>query len=437
MSDKKGDLGNIFEQAWSSTLIKTNSTNFKKTGEIGDLENVRSFSEYLKEPGSFATKIDMERRMDDKLKKYLVMTVVDKDHRSDDGNVDLLTDNKGHDIAMIYIKDENLVVEVSPEVLKNNKAFLGQAAISNDGSKIEVGDLEELSKIMEPDSIEKLIEQIEKYDSVKMRSREDARNRIKDLSEEEKERADVGGDLDEGKDTKAEQEKQEEEKSEEELEQEAEEAGISGETDLDVIVRICRENNLRPADIKQTLTVVDPATIDNDENNRTNVDRNGGMVLMLRFKNKEAGVGPDNIYIVQDGKMLPSDKIDNEKMTEIMTQNEGNSQVQELDDDRIEEVLEEIIQLELEYQEQLDLINSSNAENKQEMLQTLEDKYKDKVRETVRSNDPEISGSEIIEAKAEEKIEDQKEAAEEQSKEEQAGEETEAFVVPGKRKIEF
>ena len=439
MSDKKGDLGNIVEQAWSSALIKTNSTNFKKTGEIGDVENVRSFSQYLKEPGSFATKIDMERRMDDKLKKYLVMTVVDKNHRSDDGNVDLLTDNKGHDIAMIYIKDENLVVEVSPEVLKNNKAFLGQAAISNDGSKIEIGNLEELSKIMEPDSIEKIIEQIEKYDSVKMRSRDDARNRVKDLPEKDKEKADVGGDLDKGKDTKAEEEKKAEEKSEEELEQEAEEAGISGETDLDVIVKICKENGLSPADIKQTLTVVDPATIENDENNRTNVNSNGGMVLMLRFKNKEAGTGPDDIYMVQDGKMLPSDKIDNEKMTEIMTQNEGNPQVHALDDDRVEDVLEELIQIELEYQEQLELINSTNAENKEEMMETIEVKYKGKVRECIRNHNPEIDGHEEIENIAKERIENKKEKVEEEEEEEEKEEEEEikAFEVPGQRKRGF
>ena len=76
------------------------------------------------------------------------MTVDDKENRSDDRKVNLLTDNKGYDIAMIYIRDENVVVEVSPEVLKNNKAFLRQASISNDRSKIEVGDLEELDRVI-------------------------------------------------------------------------------------------------------------------------------------------------------------------------------------------------------------------------------------------------------------------------------------------------
>lgn len=399
MGKKVSDLG-LVEQAWSSALIKTNSTNFKKTGEIGDVEDVRSFSQYLKEPGSFATRVDMDRRMDDKLKKFLVMTVDDKEHRSDDGKVDLLTDNKGHDIAMIYIRDENVVVEVSPEVLKNNKNFLGQAAISNDGTKIEVGNLEELSKVMEPDSVEKLVEQIEKYDSVKIRSRDDARNRIKDLPEKDKEKADVGGDLDDGKKTEA------QEKSEQELKAEAEEAGLSEDSDLDVILKICKDNELNPADIKQTLTVTDPATIENDSDNRTNVDPNGGMVLMLRFKNKEAGAGADDVYMVQDGKLLPSNKIDNEKMSEVMTQNEGKPQVDGLKDDRLEIVLKEIIQIKAEYEEQIEMIESSNAENKDETLEKVTDKTKEKIKACLGKYEPEIDRSDEIQNAAEKDVEE-------------------------------
>lgn len=427
MEKKVSDLG-LVEQAWSSALIKTNSTNFKKTGEIGDMEDVRTFSQYLKEPGSFATRVDMDRRMDDKLKKFLVMTVDDKEHRSDDGKVDLLTDNKGQDIAMIYIRDENVVVEVSPEVLKNNKAFLGQAAISNDGTKIEIGNLEELSKVMKPDSVEKLVEQIEKYDSVKIRSRDDARNRVKDLPEKDKEKADVGGALDDGKETEA------QEKSEQELEAEAEEAGLSESSDLDAIIKICKENDLSPADIKQTLTVVDPATIENDSDNRTNVDPNGGMVLMLRFKNKEAGAGPDDVYIVQDGKLLPSNSVDNEKMSEIMTQNEGNSQVDELDDDRVEDVLEEIIQIKLEHDEQVETINSSNAENKEEMLQEAEERTKGKIKDCLKKYDPEVDKSDEIQNVAEKDVEETSEEALKEDTKEIEDDEPEAFEVPGKLK---
>ena len=422
MEKKISDLS-LVEQAWSSALIKTNSTNFKRTGEIGDVEDVRSFSQYLKELGSFATRVDMDRRMDDKLKKYLVMTVDDKEHRSDDGKVDLLTDNKGYDIAMIYIRDENVVVEVSPEVLKNNKAFLRQASISNDRSKIEVGDLEELSRVMEPDSVEKIIEQIEKYDSVKIRNRDDARNRIKGLPEKDKERADVGGDLNDGIETEA------QEKSEEELAEEAEEAGLSESSDLDTIIKICKENDLSPQDIKQTLTVVDPATIENDSDNRTNVDPNGGMVLMLRFKNKEAGAGPDNVYIIQNGELLPSNAIDNDKMSEIMTQNEGNPQVHELDDDRLEKVLAEITQIKLEYDKQVETIESSNAENKQEMLAAIADKAKEKIKDCLGKYDPEIDKSAEIEAKESNEIESKTE----ETAQEIDDDEPEAFEVPGKR----
>jgi hypothetical protein len=395
------DLG-FFEQAWSSALIKTNSTNFKNSGEIGDMEDVRTFSQYLKELESFGTKVDLDKRMDDKLKKYLVMTVDDKDHRSDEnvGKVNLLTDEKGYDIAMIYIKNENIVVEVSPEVLKNNNAFLGKATISNDGTKKEVEDFNELTKIMEPNSVKKIVEQIEKYDSIKIRSRDDARNRIKGLSEEEKEKVDVAGDLKNSNDDK-------ESKSEEELEKEAEESNLGVTSDLDLIVKICKENDLNPSDIKQTLSVVDPATIENTDENKTNVDPNGGMVLMLRLKNKEAGVGPDNVYVIQNGKLLPSNSIDNDKMSEIMKQNEGNNEVHELDDDRVEKVLEEIVETRLEYEQQIDTINSSNAENKEEMLGKASEIAKDKIDDCLEKyNNPKIVGNKEIKDKANDEIKD-------------------------------
>ncbi len=389
---EKNNSLDIFERAWGSALIKTNSTFFKQTGEIGDANDVSTLYDYAKtNPNAFTNKISAEKRFDDKLRKFYVMEVDDKTGRGDNNKATILTDNKGQDIALIYIRDSQVVVEVSPALLKNNEKMLKLASISENGQMLEIGNVEELSKIMEPDSLDKIVDQIEKYDSVKMRGRDDARNRVKDLGIEEKEKAGVSGDL-----NKEESKEKTDEFSEEEIEEVLQEQNIE-DSELDIIVKVCREKGLDPRNIKQTAEVQSPKDLIEDiDNDRTKVNPSGGKVTVLRFKNGDVSQNADKIFMIQDGQMLPADDSNNEKIETILNDNKGdNIRIRDFDDPRTPKVLAEIAQLRIEYENEVDNIKNVNSANDpeslNELLDRLEEKYKGEIDKIIEREDPEVT----------------------------------------------
>lgn len=389
---EKNNSLDLFERAWGSALIKTNSTFFRMTGEIGDANDVSTLYDYVqKNPNAFTNKISGEKRFDDKLRKYYVMEVDDKTGRGDNNKATILTDNKGQDIALIYIRDSQVVVEVSPSLLKNNEKMLKLASISENGHMLEIGNVEELSKIMEPDSLDKIVDQIEKYDSVKMRGRDDARNRVKDLGIEEKERAEVVGDLNEDKETA------ENELSEEEMKAQMQEQNIET-SELDAIVIICKEYGLDPRNIKQTAEVQSPKDLIEDiDNDKARVNPSGGKVTVLRFKNGDMSQSADKIFMIQDGNPLPADDTNNEKVETILNENKGdNVRIHNFDDPREAKVLAEIAQLKMEYDNIVAQLTSPNQENNDEDYINQEiakatNTYKEKIDSVLRMQDPEIT----------------------------------------------
>lgn len=411
---EKNNSLDIFERAWGSALIKTNSTFFKMTGEIGDAADVSTLYDYVKtNPNAFTNKISAEKRFDDKLRKYYVMEVDDKTGRGDNNKATILTDNKGQDIALIYIRDSQVVVEVSPSLLKNNEKMLKLASISENGQMLEIGNVEELAKIMEPNSLDKIVEQIEKYDSVKMRGRDDARNRVKDLGIEEKERAAVGGDLNDGKEV------EEDELSEEEIEETLQEQNIES-SELDAIVKVCREHGLDPRNIKQTAEVQSPKDLIEDiDNDKARVNPGGGKVTVLRFKNGDMSQNADKIFMIQDGKMLPADDSNNKKVETILDENKGdNVRIHNFDDPREAEVLAEIAQLKIDYENEIDNIKNINAANDpeslNELLDRITDKYKGEVDTLLDGYNPEVTHDEQIRNEATTDIDVTKEQAEDE-----------------------
>lgn len=411
---EKNNSLDLFERAWGSALIKTNSTFFRMTGEIGDAADVSTLYDYVqKNPNAFTNKISAEKRFDDKLRKYYVMEVDDKTGRGDNNKATILTDNKGQDIALIYIRDSQVVVEVSPSLLKNNEKMLKLASISENGQMLEIGNVEELTKIMEPDSLDKIVDQIEKYDSVKMRGRDDARNRVKDLDIEEKERAEVGGDLNNGKKV------EENELSEEEIEETLQEQNIET-SELDAIVKVCREHGLDPRNIKQTAEVQSPKDLIEDiDNDRARVNPSGGKVTVLRFKNGDMSQSADKIFMIQDGKMLPADDSNNKKVETILDENKGdNVRIHNFDDPREAEVLAEIAQLKMDYENEIDSIKNISAANDQESLNDLldrvTDKYKDEVEGLLDGYNPEVTHDDQIKDEATADIDATKEQAEDE-----------------------
>lgn len=426
---EKNNSLDMFERAWGSALIKTNSTFFRQTGEIGDANDVSTLYDYVKtHPNAFTNKIDSEKRMDDKLRKYYVMEVDDKTGRGDNNKATILTNNKGEDIALIYIRDSQVVVEVSPSLLKNNEKMLKLASISESGQMLEIGNVEELSKIMEPDSLDKIVDQIEKYDSVKMRGRDDARNRVKDLGIEEKERGEVAGDLNDGKEPQEQDQEQEEELTDEEITETLQEQNIP-DSELDVIVKICREHGLDPKNIKQTAEVQSPTDLIEDiDNDRAKVNPGGGNVTILRFKNGDLSEGTDKIFMIQDGQMLPQDDSNNEKVETILDENKGdNVKIHNFDDPRETEVLAQIAQLKIDYENEIDNIKSANVANDQdslnELLDKVTDKYKGEVDIVLDGYTPEVTHDDQIKEEAVTDINATKENAEDEISEQEQPEE--------------
>ena len=111
---EEGKINNsldIFERAWASALIKTNSTNFKETGENGDASNITTLYDFVNDPEiARIAGIDSDTRKSDKFRKFYVMRDVYDDNGR--GNVNLICDNKGHDVLMLYIEEEGLVIEL-------------------------------------------------------------------------------------------------------------------------------------------------------------------------------------------------------------------------------------------------------------------------------------------------------------------------------------
>lgn len=427
---EKNNSLDIFERAWGSALIKTNSTFFRMTGEIGDAGDVSTLYDYVqKNPNAFTNKISAEKRFDDKLRKYYVMEVDDKTGRGDNNKATILTDNKGQDIALIYIRDSQVVVEVSPSLLKNNEKMLKLASISENGQMLEIGNVGELAKIMEPDSLDKIVDQIEKYDSVKMRGRDDARNRVKDLGIEEKERAEVGGDLNDGKEVNQE----EEELSEEEIEETLQEQNIET-SELDAIVKVCKEHVLDPRNIKQTAEVQSAKDLIEDiDNDRTRVNPAGGKVTVLRFKNGDLSQSSDKIFMIQDGQLLPADSANDEKVSTILDENKGdNVRIHNFDDPRETEVLAEIAELKMDYESEIENIKSIDAANDpeslNELLDRVTDKYKDEIEGLLDGYNPEVTHDEQIKDDAITDIDATKEQAEDEINDKEEPEEDEEKV---------
>ena len=63
----------------------------------------------------------------------------------------------------------------------------------------------------------------------------------------------------------------------------------------------------------------------------------------MRFRNKEAAGGADEVVLVQDGQILPEDKRNNATMANLMEQNKGNgTKVHDFRDNREEDFKEDV-----------------------------------------------------------------------------------------------
>lgn len=435
MDGKEGFLSSLstVEKAWNLAKVSMNSTNFKRFGENADLERVQTLYDYCKNQTLRDGQLrDSDALEDDKLRNYFVVTVDDPTGMSADGKVDLIVDAKGHDIAITYVGDDGVKFEISPEIIKNNGKMLENLKFAVDMNP------QDIAKLISPKDMDQLIREIHKNDTVAMRSVDDAKNRADDYDKDEK-RAKVKLDAKE----KGEVDKDEQEKRKEMDEQMKNNKDIPQNMYSD-IMKICMENDLNPNDLKQSLTVKEPASIMNQiDNSKTMIKENGGEVTMLRFKNKEIGSNADRVFMVQGGQLLRADEANDAKMTEIMEDHKGNGdKITNLEDTRLENLKAELEAEKEKYlaeREEIEMEAKSYegrmskediAANKAHRISELDARYSKDVTEICDSYAP--PKTEEIAEMEEDTIEEAEEEAEQQTEAEYTDDDF--FDENGKRK---
>lgn len=338
MEEKVNTILSPIEQAWTFAKVDMNSNYFKKFGGISNMNRVRTLYDYYKGQGfREGENKDEDLKNSDKTKNYFVITIDDPTGRSADGKIDLIVDASGHDVAITYVGEDGVKFEISPDIIKNNAEMLKNLDLGIDMNPADV------AKMIAPKDMDALVREIEKHDTVAMRSSDDAKVRADEYDREKADQVTVDakekGSVDEERDA--------------EIDAELKENSDIPQEMYSDIYKICIENDLNPKDLKQSLTIVDPnALIGQIDNSITDVRENGGEVTVLRFKNKEAGANTDRIFMVQGGQLLRADEANDQKMSELMEEHKGNGvKVEDFEDTRMEELEARLEKLKLEYDE--------------------------------------------------------------------------------------
>ncbi|MBR3512139.1 MAG: hypothetical protein IKN74_04185 [Clostridia bacterium] len=329
------DLG-YFEKCWAAACIKQNSTFYKDNGEQGDANDCMSLYEYCKFRGvdvkSAFQGIDMDVKSDESLMKFYVMKCgPGKDGLGEGQGVDIVTDNSGRDICRVYFEGNELKVDIAKHIRDKNLKILKKASISKDGTTIEIGDVQELEKILEPTTFKGVVMALAKNGTLELKGKEYARKVIKEanLSKEEIERAGLKGEL---------REAQGKEESEEDKEEEPEVAIDDQTADL------IRDNGLKPGRVMEIKENVNPEVLAGMTND-SRVLPNGGPVTLIRYNDSDGSTLNNKVLIVQDGQMLRHNGENDQKMTEVMKANRGEDNMYGLIDTVSEDMRAEILEI--------------------------------------------------------------------------------------------
>ena len=313
-----GDVVNTgltgFDKAMGIAKAGMNSNWFNKLGQNSDMDHIQTLDEYYRKSLEREGKaFDTDKADDDKLKQYLVITVLDPNHEfSEDGQVDIIIDSTGHDVAISFLGPDGQKLELSDKIAENNEQMLEGVLISSGNMSVD-----DLKKFMKIDSLDKLVTEIETNDSVEYVSERDAAERVN------KKNPDLGA---REKDPKEKEEGEKEgELSAEEIEAKAKEMKGIPEEELSIIVKVCKENGLDPSKLKQALTFEDPNVLLQDmDNTRTDLNPYNGEVLALRFRDDGAS-GKDKVILIQNNQQLKYDSGNDQSLSEMMEKNKGNN----------------------------------------------------------------------------------------------------------------
>ena len=328
--DINSDLG-LLERAMETSKAYQNSNFVRKYDGSLDMNKAETLHHYVNKNDLQFAGISKDAKDSDELRRYIVIPMqISKNKDELGGNVTvlLILDPKGHDVGIQYEDETGKKFMLSDKIKANNDKILSA------GNLDKVFTKEQLEEEFGIKSLEDVVDKVSKGKHIGLLNGKEVVDRMSGKQPEDK----------------SDQEK-DEEKALEEVPEE-----MRG-----TIAEICKKTGMNISDLKQTLTIRNPETlIDDIENNKTRVDKNGGEVIALRFRNKEAGTGPDEIILVQGENILPRDEKNNEILTNIMEQNKGNGiKVDNFEDNREEEFKEAVQKILDEAEEKKQILMSA------------------------------------------------------------------------------
>jgi len=294
MEEKKHNSLSPIEKSWilANTYMKSNE--IKRLNGIPQTEDISTLSDYLKNNPDEAMGIDEDTINNNRLKKTYVIAVNVKESK-----IYLIVDSDYEDLAIIDNSNEN-----SLRITDNVKAKIMEKIESSQLVENGIRLKSTLEKELIPDeefNLKDLSEKIADGEKLEPRNDRDILRRHHIYNGQEV--------------TEEELKKEQEEKEREEI------SGSFPGQYKGAIKEYCDKAGMDPGNIKQTLTVLEPKSI-TDKLDGERLSEMGGPIIVLRFRNKEAGMGSDKIAMLQPGTGMVEDR------------NKYNKEISHLMDDR-------------------------------------------------------------------------------------------------------
>ena len=350
-------------QIWDTTKTYMNSSMVKKYDGVLSPETSQGLGNFLMtNPKAMGLGISQEAKTDDRLQKYNIIQMYPtkrKDEFENLNDVYIITDEHGHDIG-IYKADKNEFV-LSDKIQKANEKIIGEFPESS---------RELLMQKYTIRNLEELTDKLAKGEEVVLASKEQAQD---DIEEEYEKQGLAVGDGTTNQDP-------EEEKAIQALP-----ADMRAE-----VIEQCRERNIK---IKNVLVVDEPESVATQIGEKDNHIRpNGGPVILVQAKSGGLDSAED-VYMFQDGQELPDTQTHEDRLLELMNQNQNTGYVIDLEDNREDEILEALDQAILEYEEKMQIANSMpEGEDKDKAISFARETLKSEAYQVTEDYVPDSDG---------------------------------------------
>lgn len=368
---ENSDLG-LSARAWDAAKTYTSSNFVKRHDGAIDQDSIETLSNFCKEHGIETFGMDMDTKADDRLLKYTIKKVVPIKHLDEIENhmeTYLISDEKGHDIGTYTITENGPVFKLSPKIVQGNKAIMDRV-YPNEASQ-ERAILEEKYSV---ESLETLVEKLSKNEKLTLANEQSAKQDVKEAFEKRQMSFPT-----------------EEENSEALEEQEAIDklpADMRGQ-----VLEQCRKEGVR---IKEVLVVDCPKCVAREmDNGENHIRENGGPIIMIKAVNGSLS-GKDDLYMFQDGQKLPDVERNQDRMVELMDQHKDEGAVPELEDTREDEIMKQLDEAMLEYEEKMEEIERTDYPSKaarDEAINDAREDLKDDAREVLGDYVPDQDGT--------------------------------------------